>query len=83
MPVDAAQELQSITLRDKSKTAVILGATTGIGAAVARAFAKLGCSRVVISGRDELRARDVLDAMRGSVPEDVDSQIGFVKRDLM
>ena len=82
MALDAARELQSISLRDEAKTAVIIGATTGIGASVAKAFARLGCSRVVISGRDEPRAREVLRSMRESVPSDVDSQLDFVKGDL-
>lgn len=48
----------------EGKVAIVTGATSGIGAATARAFAGAG-ARVVISGRSERKARRVLAAIEG------------------
>lgn len=42
------------------KTIVITGSTTGMGAATARLFSKLGCERIIIFGRNQARAEGVL-----------------------
>ncbi|KAG8886259.1 hypothetical protein FRB97_006263 [Tulasnella sp. 331] len=82
MPPNAAQELESVSLRGQHKTAVIVGGTKGIGAAVARLFAKLGCGRVIIFGRDEVRGGEVLEVLKGLAPQDADVNFEFVKGDL-
>ncbi|HEX3804287.1 MAG TPA: SDR family NAD(P)-dependent oxidoreductase [Solirubrobacteraceae bacterium] len=46
----------------ENKTALITGATSGIGRATAEQFAAAG-AEVVISGRDETRGREVVDAI--------------------
>ncbi|WVW79177.1 hypothetical protein I302_101143 [Kwoniella bestiolae CBS 10118] len=47
-----------------NKTAVVIGATTGIGAAVARKLASAGCKRVIILGRNRGRAEVVIGRMK-------------------
>jgi NAD(P)-dependent dehydrogenase (short-subunit alcohol dehydrogenase family) len=82
MPPNASKELESISLRGENKTAVIIGATTGIGAAVARLYAKLGCSRVIVFGRNEARGEEVCESMRGIAPEKSELKVEFVKGDV-
>ncbi len=82
MPPKAAQSLESISLVGKAETAVIVGATTGIGAAIAKLYAKLGCRRIIIFGRNQARAEEVMTAMRNLAPEEGDVGVEFVKGDL-
>jgi NAD(P)-dependent dehydrogenase (short-subunit alcohol dehydrogenase family) len=49
-------------MRLQGKTALITGATSGIGRATAEAFAREG-ARVIVSGRDERRGREVVQAI--------------------
>ncbi len=48
------------------KTCVVTGATSGIGAAAARALAQRG-ARVVVVGRDQLRCQSIAEEIRGSM----------------
>lgn len=66
------------------KMAVVVGGTTGIGAAVARTFSGIGIARLVDVGRDEARARDVLAACRAraAVEGAGDIEVEFVRADL-
>ncbi len=47
------------------KTCVVTGATSGIGAAAARALAQMG-AHVVVAGRDPDRCRSMVDAIRAA-----------------
>jgi NAD(P)-dependent dehydrogenase (short-subunit alcohol dehydrogenase family) len=49
----------------KNKTAIISGATSGIGAATARLFVESG-AKVMLTGRDEARGQASLKAARGA-----------------
>jgi NAD(P)-dependent dehydrogenase (short-subunit alcohol dehydrogenase family) len=50
-------------MRFEEKAALVTGATSGIGEAIAHAFAREG-AQVVITGRDEQRGHAVVDAIR-------------------
>jgi NAD(P)-dependent dehydrogenase (short-subunit alcohol dehydrogenase family) len=50
-------------MRLQGKTALVTGATAGIGQAIAHAFAREG-ARVVVTGRDEQRGKAVVEAIR-------------------
>ncbi|KAF9071685.1 hypothetical protein BDP27DRAFT_1382338 [Rhodocollybia butyracea] len=62
------------------KTAVIIGFTTGIGAVIARLLAKLGCSRIIIFGRNETWAASILQDMQKLAPHKI--QVEYIKSDL-
>jgi NAD(P)-dependent dehydrogenase (short-subunit alcohol dehydrogenase family) len=51
--------------RLQGKTALVTGATSGIGQAIAQAVAREG-ARVVVSGRDEQRGKAVVEAIRSA-----------------
>ncbi|KAJ7366372.1 hypothetical protein DFH08DRAFT_929286 [Mycena albidolilacea] len=78
----AARALQKVSLVGQHKSAVIVGGTLGIGAAIARQLSKLGCRRIVILGRDEARGAAVLEDLRRLSPEAVTVQLEFVKGEL-
>jgi short-subunit dehydrogenase len=71
-------KLETISLRGQNKTAVIVGGTTGIGPGVAVQLAKVGCSRIVLVGRKEDKARLV----EGSIKAVADVEVVYVKGDL-
>ncbi|KAJ6496409.1 hypothetical protein C8R45DRAFT_1211973 [Mycena sanguinolenta] len=66
----------------QNKTAVVVGGTLGIGAGVARLLAKLGCTRVIIVGRNETRGKAGLETMRKLAPKNCNIVVEFVKADL-
>ncbi|KAJ7455872.1 hypothetical protein FB451DRAFT_1515683 [Mycena latifolia] len=83
MPINVAEALNRATLAAELRTAVIVGGTLGIGAAVARRLAKLGCRRIIILGRNQPRAEGVLEDLRKLVPKGTTIEVTFVKGDLV
>ncbi|KAJ7500035.1 hypothetical protein FB451DRAFT_1207291 [Mycena latifolia] len=82
MAPNAAKALRTVSLVGQQKTAVVVGGTLGIGAAVARQLAKLGCSRIIIFGRNEARGAEVLEVLRGLAPKGSEIKAEFIKGDL-
>ncbi|KAJ7170236.1 hypothetical protein C8R43DRAFT_1152796 [Mycena crocata] len=82
MPPDAARALETVSLVGQNKTAVVVGGTLGIGAAIARSLSKLGCSRIIICGRNETRAAAVLEVLTKLAPTESKIKVEFVKGDL-
>jgi NAD(P)-dependent dehydrogenase (short-subunit alcohol dehydrogenase family) len=74
--------LSKTSLSGQDRTVVVTGATYGIGAAVARQFAKIGCERIIILGRNEERAQKVLQDLKDLAPEGTKVDAHFVKGDL-
>ncbi|KAH8929516.1 hypothetical protein BT69DRAFT_1256175 [Atractiella rhizophila] len=62
------------------KTVVIVGATYGVGAAVARQCARIGCARIFIMGRSEDKAEGVLKDLKRNGKDYL--QVAFVKGDV-
>lgn len=69
-------------MRLQGRTALVTGATAGIGQAIAQAFAREG-ARVVVTGRDEQRGKAVVEAIRAAggsatfVAADLTSEAGI------
>lgn len=82
MPPNAAKELESVSLAGQNKTAVVVGGTLGIGAGVARLLAKIGCSRIIIFGRNETRGAEMLEVLKKLAPRGSKIDATFVKGDL-
>ncbi|KAJ7127394.1 hypothetical protein C8R43DRAFT_1027908 [Mycena crocata] len=82
MPPNPAQALETVSLVGQNKTAVVVGGTLGIGAAIARLLAKLGCSRVIICGRNATRAAAVIELLKKLAPAESRIKAEFVKADL-
>ncbi|KAJ6451626.1 hypothetical protein C8R45DRAFT_1124728 [Mycena sanguinolenta] len=82
MAAIAENALRKVSLDGQHKTAVIVGGTLGIGAAIARLLSKLGCSRIVIFGRNEARAATVLEDVRRISPQADGLTVEFVKGEL-
>lgn len=80
-PPNAIKLLEGLDVSDQNKVACVVGGTTGIGAAIARQLAQVGCSEVFIFGRNEERANGVIADMR-KVAKNPNSQFSFVKGDL-
>ncbi|KAJ7127385.1 hypothetical protein C8R43DRAFT_1210965 [Mycena crocata] len=77
-----AQALETVSLVGQNKTAVVIGGTLGIGAAIARLLAKLGCSRIIICGRNATRAAAVIELLKKFAPAESKIKAEFVKADL-
>lgn len=82
MSVEARKSNAALDL--SGKTAVVTGATQGIGEGIAVRCAQLGASRVFIVGRSEERGNAVLERLRSVARERPDSkqQFEFLKADL-
>ncbi|HHD7473797.1 TPA: SDR family oxidoreductase [Klebsiella oxytoca] len=62
----------------QGKVAVVTGGTQGVGAAIARQFAKLGAAAVIICGRNQ----DKGEKMAAQLNSESTSQVTFVRADL-
>ncbi|KAJ7644758.1 hypothetical protein FB45DRAFT_898616 [Roridomyces roridus] len=82
MPPNPALELANVTLVGQNKTAVVVGGTLGMGAAIARLLAKLGCSRVYIVGRNETRGQAMVETLKNLVPVNATIQAEFIQGDV-
>jgi NAD(P)-dependent dehydrogenase (short-subunit alcohol dehydrogenase family) len=81
MSSQAMTALQSQKM--EARTVVICGGSTGIGAGVARLYAKLGAPRIIVTGRDEAKGNALIDVMRSLAPASSAMDVSFVKTDLM
>ncbi len=76
----AAGAIKNFTFeKGNTKVAAVVGGTTGIGEEVACLLAKIGCSRILVFGRNETRAQNVIERMNSLDPS---GQHEFVKGDL-
>ncbi|KAJ6534154.1 hypothetical protein B0H19DRAFT_1323623 [Mycena capillaripes] len=82
MAPNAAAALKNVSLVGQNKTAVVVGGTLGIGAGIARLLAKIGCSRVIILGRNETRGKAALEVLKTLAPKESKIVLEFVKGDL-
>jgi NAD(P)-dependent dehydrogenase (short-subunit alcohol dehydrogenase family) len=81
MSFNAAAALEHLNLGG-TKTAVIIGGTTGMGAAIARLLGRLGVGHLVVFGRNEERGRQVLAEAEQLSPEGSEIRVDFVRGDL-
>ncbi|KAJ7644768.1 hypothetical protein FB45DRAFT_1053438 [Roridomyces roridus] len=82
MPPNPALELATVSLIGQNKIAVVVGATAGIGAAIARLLAKLGCSRVYIVGRNAARGQAMVDILKKLAPLPSATHAEFIQGDV-
>jgi NAD(P)-dependent dehydrogenase (short-subunit alcohol dehydrogenase family) len=82
MPIKAAASLQNIPLAGQNKMAVVAGGTRGIGGGVARLLAKIGCSRIIILGRNEKQGREAVEVLKKLAPKGRNIATEFIKGDL-
>ncbi|KAJ7333242.1 hypothetical protein DFH08DRAFT_880930 [Mycena albidolilacea] len=82
MPIKAAASLQNIPLAGQNKMAVVVGGTRGIGGGVARLLAKIGCSRIIILGRNEKQGREAVEVLKKLAPNSRNIATEFIKGDL-
>lgn len=80
-PFTDGQALEAFVIPD-SKTAIVVGATKGIGGSTARRLAQHGCSRVIIFGRSEERGTELVRRMKKISPNPDKLEGLFVARDL-
>jgi NAD(P)-dependent dehydrogenase (short-subunit alcohol dehydrogenase family) len=59
------RKTEEMGTRLQGRTALVTGSTSGIGQAIAQAFAREE-ARVVVSGRDEQRGKAVVEAIRSA-----------------
>ena len=82
MGLTAEKALEGFSLAGQNKTAVVVGATQGIGAGIARRLSKLGCTRIITLGRNEKRGNEVIEAMKKLAPDASKLEARFVSGDL-
>jgi NAD(P)-dependent dehydrogenase (short-subunit alcohol dehydrogenase family) len=81
MAPNATKVLASYRL-PPNKTAVVVGGTNGIGAAIARLMVRLGCVKVVIVGRSEEKGRKLCETMKELAPSKDGFETALVTGDL-
>ncbi|KAK4687489.1 hypothetical protein P7C73_g2620, partial [Tremellales sp. Uapishka_1] len=82
MSFDPIKSLANVSLVGQNRTAVIVGATTGIGAAVARALARKGCKRIIAVGRNQPRGEAVIKILDELAPPEAGLKAEFVQGDV-
>ncbi|KAJ7476357.1 hypothetical protein B0H11DRAFT_2281706 [Mycena galericulata] len=83
MPPNAAKALETVSIAGQNKTAVVVGGTLGMGAAIARLLAKIGCRRIIILGRSATRGAEMLELLKNlASSKDNEIQVEFVQGDL-
>lgn len=67
----------------ENKTLVVIGGTSGIGAATARKFALRGlATRIIIVGRDAQRGHDVAQICSCYAPKGSEPAVSFIQKDV-